>query len=243
MSLKTAVIFTGPTTTGKTDIATALAKRFDGEIINSDRLYVYSFLRIGSGLSDTLESSDVARHLYGICGPSDILCADEYVRRIEELVPKILSRKKLPIIEGCSSIYNPALIESNRQPGRTFHYSPIIALRWPSGTNLRSRIEKRLEQMFEEGLLQEATAIFNSGYKSIHPIEISVVYNPLMKYLDGNLTLADAKEKIIDRFIEVAHMQLEKFETIPEIQWIEANPNTPQRTLQQAIEIITGVCR
>ena len=242
MSPKTAVIFTGPTTTGKTDIATALAKRFDGEIINSDRLYVYSFLKIGSGLSDTLESSDVARHLYGICGPSDILCADEYVRRVEKLVPKILSRNKLPIIEGCSSIYNPALIENNRQPDRAFYYAPIIALRWPSGTNLRSRIEKRLEQMFKEGLLQKAPAIVNSGYKNVHPIQISVVYNPLMKYLDGNLTLADAKENIIQRWIEVAHLQLEKFKAIPEIQWIEAHPDTPQITLEKAVQIVSKYC-
>ncbi|MBI4147859.1 hypothetical protein HY490_01065 [Candidatus Woesearchaeota archaeon] len=63
MRYKNAVIVTGPTSVGKTEICTALARRLDGEIINSDRLYVYSFLKIGTGLSDCLSSSDAKERI------------------------------------------------------------------------------------------------------------------------------------------------------------------------------------
>ena len=238
MKYKNAIIITGPTTTGKTRTALEAAKRFNGEIINSDRLYIYSSLKIGSGLSNILQYSDIIRHLYEIRKLDESLTTDEYITLVETLVPKILSRNKLPIIEGCSSTYNPALMKCNKMKSRIFYYSPVIALRWPEGTDLRNKIEKRLTKMFNNGLLQEAKLIYNKGFRNAHPIKISVVYNPLMEYFDSKITLRKAKEEIINKWLEVYQLQLETFEKIPEIIWIESDKNKNKSTLKQVIEVI-----
>jgi len=238
MKYKNAVIITGPTTVGKTQVCNEVAKRLDAEIINSDRLYVYSFLPIGSGLFGVLNSSDVTRHLYGICQPHEIITTEEYVKLVENLVPQILGRDKLPLIESCSSTYNPALIECNKQSKRDFYYSPVIGLRLPVGTNVRSRIEARLDNMFAGGVLQEAEYIHTAGWKDLHPVEISIVHNPLMKYFDGKFTLEEAKQEIIRTGLHVAQMQRERFEKIHEVVWIEHNPDKSDATIENIIELI-----
>lgn len=238
MKYKNAVIITGPTTTGKTDISIELAKRLDGEIINSDRLFVYSFLKIGSGLSDCLEQQDITRHLYGICTPNEILTTKQYVQRVEQTVPQILMRDKLPIIEGCSSIYNPALITANNIPERTFYYKPAIAIVWPKGTNLQTQIEKRLNKMFEAGLLEEAETVFKNGQQNTHPVQISAVYNPLMKYFEGHINLEQAKKEIIKRGITFAKLQRRTFEKIDGITPIEHDRKNINATVDKIVELI-----
>lgn len=238
MKYQNAVLITGPTTTGKTDISVELARKLDGEIINSDRLFVYSFMKIGSGLSDCIESSDIPRHLYGICEPNEILTTEEYVRRVEEIVPRILTRNRLPIIEGCSSIYNPALLASNNLEGRIFDYSPAIAITWPKETNLRAEVEKRLNKMFTAGLLDEAEIIFKKNLKDTHPIKISAVYNPLMKYFENKCSLESAKEEIVDRWVSFAIIQQKKFENIDGIITIVHDRKKTAETVDKITKLI-----
>lgn len=238
MKYTNAVIITGPTTTGKTEIAIELARKLDGEIINSDRLYVYSFLKIGSGLSDCLKSTDITRHLYEICAPNEILTTEEYVKLVEETVPKILNKNKLPIIEGCSSVYNPALLDANKKTRRIFYYTPAIAIIPPKETDLQSKIEKRLNQMLNDGLLEEAKIVFNNGLKNSHPVKISAVYNPLMKYFENKKSLEQTKKEIIQRGITFAQTQQKQFENLDEIILIEHDKNKPAKTINKIIKLI-----
>ncbi len=237
MNYKNATIITGPTTVGKSEIVTKIAQKLRGELINSDRLYIYSFVKIGTGLHKY--PRDIVKHLYGICKPTEVLSTEDYVKRVERIVPRILSKDKLPIIEGCSSTYNPSLIKTNSKSKRTFYYSPVIALKWRKKIDLKDRIEKRLDKMFEDGLLEEAKKnVYNKGLKSSHAIKISVVYNPLMDFFDNKLTLAQAKSDIIKRWLDVAQMQFEVFNNIPEIIWVENDLSKQDKVIKTIIEII-----
>ena len=238
MRYRNAVIITGPTTVGKTEVAVQVARKMDGEIINSDRLYTYSFLRIGSGLSDIDMSRDVPRHLFGILKPDEILGVKKYVQKVEHLVPEVLERNRLPIVEGCSSIYNPPLIGIDENSERSFRYNPVIALRWPREADLEARIRRRVESMFEAGLLEEASDLYNRGLKDNYAIDISAVYNPLMKYFDKTLTLEESKEDIVGRIRNFALMQLRRFERIPDVNWIEYDSSRLDAIVKKIVELI-----
>lgn len=233
------MIITGPTGVGKTKVAIELANKLNGELINSDRLYFYSFFKIGTGFADFNQLSHVPHHLYAILKPDDkILTVNNYVRKVETLVPKILSRNKLPILEGCSSTYNPPLIERNKKARRKFYYSPIIGLICPKRTNLRYKANKRLNQMFDNGLLEELKLALKNGFRNSYVIKNSVVYETLLKHLDGHLTLYQAKKEILDKILNVVEMQLEKFKKIPEIIWIEHDPNKFKKTIKNIIRMM-----
>jgi len=239
MRYKNAVIITGPTTTGKTEVAIGIARRLDGELINSDKLYFYSYFRIGTGLYDHSESPDVPHHLYAILKPEDEeLGVERYVKEVENIIPKILHRDRLPIIEGCSPSYNSTLIECNKEERRNFYYYPVIGLRWPKGIDLMNKLKKRLDQMFDKHLLEETDLALKNGLRNTYVIKDSFVYGPIVKYLEGYLTLEQTKEEILDRALCVAKTQLEKFEKIPEIIWIEYDSNKPNEAIESIIKMI-----
>ncbi len=58
----------GPTASGKTALAIALAQRFDGEIVSADSMQIYRGLDIGTAKPTAAERAAVPHHLLDICG-------------------------------------------------------------------------------------------------------------------------------------------------------------------------------
>ena len=91
--------------------------------------------------------------------------------------------------------------------------------------------------MFTEGLLTECLELYRQGLKGIHPIQISAVYQPLMKYLDKEITLAAAKEEIVTRWMSFANWQEKRFRQISELIWIEHDSTRLSKTVDQIVEL------
>ena len=185
--------------------------------------------------------SDIKTHLFGIRRldeKSELLPPEEYVRSVETIVPEILARNKLSIVEGCSRFYNPVLIDLNKDSNREFCYAPIIALKLPKDIDMTGRLEERLSSMFEAGLLQEAKQIFDANLSAAKPIVTSTVYKPLMRYFKGEIGLDQAKDDIVKRGVVAYQNGLGLFQKIPEVVWIEHDPNKKEVALKQIIELI-----
>jgi len=103
------LIITGPTATGKSDLAVYLAKKLNGEIISADSRQVYKYLNIGTGKITKKEMSGIPHHLLSIVSPSDQFTASEYAKRASLAIEKILSKGKLPIVVGGTGFYIDAL--------------------------------------------------------------------------------------------------------------------------------------
>ena len=87
---------------------------------------------------------------------------------------------------------------------------------------LYARIDQRVDQMFERGLLQEAEQIYRAGYARTLPAMQSIGYRQLFAYFDGTLSLADATMQIKQETRRFAKRQMCWFLRDARIHWFDA---------------------
>jgi len=101
----------GPTATGKTAAGIALARAFDGEIVNGDSVQMVRGFDIGSAKPSADERAAVRHHLLDVVDPRDDLSAGRFARLADAAVADIAGRGKLPIVVGGTGLYLRALVE------------------------------------------------------------------------------------------------------------------------------------
>ncbi len=99
----------GPTASGKTALAAALALRLNGEVVSCDSMQIYRHMDIGTAKPSPDETMGVPHHLIDVCEPSSSFSAAEYAALASETVRDIRSRGKLPILCGGTGLYLDAL--------------------------------------------------------------------------------------------------------------------------------------
>ena len=105
------VVIAGPTGSGKSDLATALAETFRGEIVNCDSLQLYRYLNIGTAKTPEAERRGIPHHLFDILDPDQLFTAGDYSRLARASVKEIAGRGKLPIVTGGTGFYLRALLD------------------------------------------------------------------------------------------------------------------------------------
>lgn len=141
-----AVAVVGPTATGKSDVALALAEHFAGEIVNADALQVYRGFDIGTAKPPREEQARVPHHLIDILEPHEAYSAGEFVRRAVPLVESLFERGVQPILVGGSGFYIRALTEG---------LSPVPAVE----EEVREAVRARLENDGAQRLWEELKAL------------------------------------------------------------------------------------
>lgn len=108
--LKTQVLLIGgPTATGKSALAVALAQRFNGEIINGDAFQIYRGMDIGTAKVTAAEQQGVPHHLIDIKAPSEPFSAAQFKTLAQAAIKDIDARGKMPIVVGGTGFYLNAL--------------------------------------------------------------------------------------------------------------------------------------
>jgi len=74
---KKLIVISGPTATGKTKLAVALARKFNGEIISADSRQIYKYLNVGTG-KDLKEYKNIKYNLINIINPDKTFTLAEY---------------------------------------------------------------------------------------------------------------------------------------------------------------------
>jgi tRNA dimethylallyltransferase len=100
---------TGPTASGKSAIALALAERVGGEIINGDAFQLYQGLDLLTAKPSRADRARVPHHLYDSVPPTDSCDAQRYRELVLPIIADITARGQLPIIVGGSGLYIKAL--------------------------------------------------------------------------------------------------------------------------------------
>lgn len=140
----------GPTASGKTPFAAALAHRLHTEIISADSRQVYRGMDLGTGkdLADyTVEGVPVPYHLIDIADPGYKYNVFEYQRDFLKAYDEMRSRHLLPIVCGGTGMYVESVL-------RGYRLLPV-----PENPTLRQQLEGRS--------LQELTQLL-SRYKTLH---------------------------------------------------------------------------
>ena len=158
----------GPTASGKTPLAAALAQRVDGEIISADSRQVYRRMDIGTG-KDLEDYQGVPYHLIDICEPGTKYNLFQYQQDFMDAYNDIMSRGKKPILCGGTGLYIEAVLKGYR-------LSPV-----PQNPELRQQLEgkslEELTQMLTElkaknGSTMHNTTDVDSAQRAIRAIEI-----------------------------------------------------------------------
>lgn len=101
----------GPTASGKTALALALAQRWPVEIISVDSALVFRGMDIGTAKPSAAELASVPHHLIDIRDPLQAYSAAEFVRDASALLDQIRARGRLPLLVGGTMLYFKALFE------------------------------------------------------------------------------------------------------------------------------------
>jgi tRNA dimethylallyltransferase len=99
----------GPTASGKSTLAIALAERYGGEIVSCDSAAVYRGFDIGTGKVPPAERRGIPHHLIDVAGPTDDYSAARFGRDAAASVREILARGRQPVLVGGTGFYFRAL--------------------------------------------------------------------------------------------------------------------------------------
>jgi len=99
----------GPTATGKSALALAIAERSDGEIVNCDSTAVFRGFDIGTDKLMPAERRNIPHHLIDVADPTDEYTAAQYARDAARTIRDIAARGRLPILAGGTGFYYRAL--------------------------------------------------------------------------------------------------------------------------------------
>jgi tRNA dimethylallyltransferase len=105
------IVVLGPTASGKTALALAIARRFHGEIVNCDSVAMYRDFEIGTAKPTAAERAEVPHHLLDYVDPKINVTAGDYARQARQALAEIKERGRLPIISGGTGLYLRALLE------------------------------------------------------------------------------------------------------------------------------------
>jgi tRNA dimethylallyltransferase len=105
------VVVAGPTASGKSALAIALALRFGGEVISCDSVAVYREFEIGTAKPSHEERGRVPHHLIDVVAPDAYFTAGEYARLARVAAREITGRGRLPIVCGGTGLYLRAMLD------------------------------------------------------------------------------------------------------------------------------------
>ena len=106
-----AIVIAGPTASGKSGLALAVAQAFGGWVINADSMQVYDVLRILTARPSPSDAAAAPHHLYGVLNPADICSAARWRDMAAATMEQARNAQALPIIVGGTGLYLRALME------------------------------------------------------------------------------------------------------------------------------------
>ena len=171
------LVISGPTASGKTKLAVALAKARGGEVVSADSMQIYRRMDIGTAKPTHEEMEGVPHHMLDVAEPEENFSVARYVDMAARCVDDILARGGLPIVAGGTGLYIDSLLS-----GRTFaHFDPDSAL--------RAQLEERVRREGGQALLDELARADPDTAARLHPNDEKRIVRALEVYLSTGKTI------------------------------------------------------
>lgn len=185
----------GPTATGKSDLAVALAQRLDGEVINADSMQLYVGMDIGTAKLARDERGGIEHHLLDIWPITKSAAVAEYQVLARLAIAVIHDRGRVPILVGGSGLYLRGALDQMEFPGE----SPEI----------RGRLHTELAELGPPALharlaeldpLAAAAILPTNGRRIVRALEvIELTGQPFMARMPGFESVYDTVQIGLDR--------------------------------------------
>lgn len=130
------IVITGPTASGKSNVAIKLARKFDGEIISADSRQIYKGMDIGSGKITKAEQKMAKHYMLDIVSPNTEYSVAKFKKQALKHIEDILSRGKVPIICGGTGFWIKAIVDDMD--------FPEVKPNWVLRNKLRNKSSKEL---------------------------------------------------------------------------------------------------
>jgi tRNA dimethylallyltransferase len=189
------VAVVGPTATGKSDLAVALAQRLDGEVINADSMQLYDGMDIGTAKLAPDEWHGVEHHLLDVWPITKSAAVAEYQALARLAIAAIHDRGRVPILVGGSGLYLRGALDKLDFPGE----SPQI----------RARLYAELDEHGPRGLhdrlkqrdpLAAAAILPTNGRRIVRALEvIELTGAPFTARMPGFESIYDCVQIGLDR--------------------------------------------
>lgn len=111
------VAIVGPTATGKSELAVAVALALGGEVVNADAMQLYRGMDIGTAKITTQQHRGIAHHLLDVLEVTETASVAAYQRDARACIERLLAKGTTPVLVGGSGLYVQAVIDDLRFPG------------------------------------------------------------------------------------------------------------------------------
>jgi tRNA dimethylallyltransferase len=145
----------GPTATGKSALAVALAEHLGGEVVNADAMQLYRGMDIGTAKVTDDERRGVPHHLLDVLDVTETASVAAYQRDARATVERLLSENRVPILVGGSGLYVRAVLDELDFPG--------------TDPDIRARLEQELTASGAERLYERLTRLDPTAAAAILP--------------------------------------------------------------------------
>lgn len=237
------IAVTGPTATGKTRLAVALAGQLNGEIISVDSRQVYRGMDLGTG-KDLADYGTIAYHLIDLADPMEEYNLFYFLRDAARAVEDIVSRGKTPILCGGTALYLAAFLQNYQL--ENFHLpftaeTLTLGVYYPRST-VRERIARRLDDRFEEGMIGEVRQLHEQGVTWERLESFGLEYREIACFLQGKTSREEMRELLLNSIRQFAKRQDIFFRKMEregvEIHWLPEGD--PVRALQLCRLFLAG---
>lgn len=299
-------VVAGPTAVGKTELAIALSKGIDGEIVGCDSMQIYRFMDIGSAKPTLEERKEVPHHLIDFVDPREEFSVARYQELARKAINEIHHRGKVSVISGGTGLYLDSIIYdldfSKKPDGGVFNkrrnelfqlaenhgndvlhgvlselspemaskihpnnvkkvvraievlenggnsydyqtiqkkeyskYKPAMFCLTRDREELYDRINKRVDVLMENGLLDEIKGLLAMGLSKSQISMKGIGYKELISYLNGEIELNEAVQLIKRNTRRFAKRQLTWFRKYDNMKWINLSQ---LQNYEEAVNVI-----
>ncbi len=159
----------GPTASGKSALAVALAHRLNGEIISVDSALVYRGMTIGTAKPALSEREGIRHHLIDILDPAEAFSTGQFRTLALRLMSEISQRGRIPILTGGTMLYFNALTGGLAQLPEA---DPLV----------RAKLDDDMQRYGKEVLHKRLASIDPAAAARIHPNDPQRIQRALEVY-------------------------------------------------------------
>ena len=306
--MKPIVCIAGPTASGKTAFAVAMAKELNGEVVSCDSMQIYRRMDIGTAKPTADEMQNIPHHMIDVAEPDEDFSVSRYCEMATPIIDDIIARGKTAIIAGGTGLYMDSLIRGNAfapcpstgrrqeledradregievlmqwlqqidpdtaarlhlsdrkriiraleiylETGETMtahnlktqaippRYSPVwFGLDFQERSQLYERIDRRVDIMLQQGLVQEIRDLLDSGIPSKCTAMQAIGYKEFVAALEGYATIEEAADLVRQSSRRYAKRQLTWFRRNQSMHWLIRSPHQgADEILKEARRII-----
>ena len=170
------ICIAGPTASGKTALAVALAKELNGEVVSCDSMQIYRRMDIGTAKPTVEEMEGIPHHMIDVAEPDEDFSVSRYCEMAAPIVDDILARGRTAIIAGGTGLYMDSLIKGN-------DFAPF-----PS-TGMREKLEAQADREGMEVMLELLRSIDPDAAAKLHLSDRKRIIRALEVYYETGETI------------------------------------------------------